>query len=74
MHSIIHKAEASSVSRHLVVLGTDDSDWSIVGLSKAEHDFVTSKLAIGKLSIHINQYYRSIFIESLKELKQALLL
>ena len=67
MHSIIHKAEESSGSRHLVVLGTDDSDWSIVGLSKAEHDFVTSKLAIGKLSIHINQYSRSIFIESLKE-------
>ena len=67
MHTIIHKAELSSGSRHLVVLGMIDSDWSMVGLSKAEHDFVTSKLAIGELSIHINQYSRSIFIEVLQE-------
>ena len=67
MHTIIHKAELSSGSRHLVVLGMIDSDWSMVGLSKAEHDFVTSRLEIGKFSIHINQYSRSIFIEVLQE-------
>ena len=67
MHSIIHKLEAASEARHLVVLGSEDSDWSKIGLSKIEHDFVTSKLAIGELSIHINQYSRSIFIECLQE-------
>ena len=58
MHSIIHKVEAASEARHLVVLGYVDSDWSKIGLSKIEHDFVTSKLAIGGISIHINQYSR----------------
>ena len=67
MHSIIHKVEAVSEARHLVVLGYVDSDWSKIGLSKVEHDFVTSKLAIGELSIHINQYSRSIFIECLQD-------
>ena len=67
MHSIIHKVESSLVSRHLVVLGSIDSDWSKVGLSKAEHDFVISKLGSGELSIHINQYSRIIFIESFQE-------
>ena len=55
MHSILHKLEAVSEARHLVVLGYLDSEWSKIGLSKVEHDFVTSKLAIGVLSIHINQ-------------------
>ena len=67
MHSIIHKYEAVSKARHLVVLGFEDSDWSKIGLSKVEHDFVTSKLAIGEPSIHINQYSRSIFIERIQE-------
>ena len=67
MHTIIHKAELSSGSRHLVALGMIDSDWSMVGLSKAEHDFVISRLEIGKVSIHINQYSRSIFIEVLQK-------
>ena len=67
MHSIIHKVESSLVSRHLVVLGSIDSDWSKVGLSKAEHDFVISKLGTGELSIHINQYSRSVFIESFQD-------
>ena len=66
MYSIIHKVEAVSEARHLVVLGYVDSDWSKIGLSKIEHDFVISKLAIGELSIHINQYSRSIFIECLQ--------
>ena len=66
MYSIIHKVEAVSEARHLVVLGYVDSDWSKIGLSKVEHDFVTSKLAIGELSIYINQYSRSIFIECLQ--------
>ena len=67
MYSIILKVEAVSEARHLVVLGSVDSDWSKIGLSKVEHDFVTSKLAIGELSIHINQYSRSIFVECLQE-------
>ena len=67
MHSILHKVEAVSEVRHLVVLGSVDSDWSKIGLSMVEHDFVTSKLAIGELSIHINQYSRSIFIECLQD-------
>ena len=67
MHSILNKVEAVSEVRHLVVLGSVDSDWSKIGLSMVEHDFVTSKLAIGELSIHINQYSRSIFIERLQE-------
>ena len=67
MHSIIHKYEAVSKARHLVVLGFIDSDWSKIALSKVEHDFVVSKLAIGESSIHINQYSRSIFIERIQE-------
>ena len=67
MHSIIHKLEAVSEGRILVVFGSVDSDWSMIGLSKAEHDFVISRLEIGKFSIHINQYSRSIFIEVLQE-------
>lgn len=67
MYSIIHKAEAVSEARHLVVLGYVDSDWSKIVLSKVEQDFVTSKLAIGELSIHINQYSRSIYIECLHD-------
>ena len=67
MYSIILKVKAVSEARHLVVLGSVDSDWSKIGLSKVEHDFVTSKLAIGELSIHINQYSRSIFVECLQE-------
>lgn len=67
MYSIILKVEAVSEARHLVVLGSVDSDWSKIGLSKVEYDFVTSKLAIGELSIHINQYSRSIFVECLQE-------
>ena len=67
MHSIIHKVEAVSEARHLVVFGSVDSDWSKIGLSEVEHDFMTSKLEMGELSIHINQYSRSIFIERLHE-------
>ncbi|GIR13168.1 MAG: hypothetical protein CM15mP23_17430 [Cryomorphaceae bacterium] len=67
MHSIIHKVEATSKARHLVVLGSLDSDFSKIGLSKLEYDFVTSKLVVGEHSIHINQYSRSIFIECLRE-------
>ena len=67
MHSIIHKLEAASEARHLVVLGSVDSDWSMIGLNNFEYDFVATKLAIGELSIHINQYSRSIFIECLQE-------
>ena len=55
MHSIIYKVEAASEARHLVVLGYVDSDWSKIGLSKVEHDFVTSKLAIGELTIHVKK-------------------
>ena len=58
---------AVSEARHQVVLGSVDSDWSKIGLSELEHDFVTSRLAIGDLSIHINQYSRSMFIERLQE-------
>lgn len=67
MHTIIHKVEVVSDVRHLVVFGSMDSDWSKIGLSRVEHDFVTSKLAIGETSIHINQYSRSIFIELFRE-------
>ena len=67
MRTIIHKTELSSGSRHLVVLGTIDSDWSMIGLSKDEHNFVTSRLELGEFSIHINQYSRSIFIETFQE-------
>ncbi len=67
MHSIIHKVEATSKARHLVVLGSLDSDFSKIGLSKLEYDFVTSKLGVGEHSIYINQYSRSIFIECLQE-------
>ena len=67
MHSIIHKLEAASEARHLVVLGSVDSDWSMIGLNNVEHDFVATKLASGELSIHINQYSRNIFIECLQE-------
>ena len=67
MHSIIHKVEVVSEARDLVVLGSVYSDWSKIGLSMVEHDFVTSKLAIGEFSIHINQYSRNIFIELLQE-------
>jgi len=59
--------EAVSEARHLVVFGSVDSDWSKIGLSEVEHDFMTSKLEMGELSIHINQYSRSIFIERLHE-------
>ena len=67
MHSIIHKADTVSETRDLVVLGSVDSDWYRIGLSKVEHDFVTSRFAIGELSIHINQYSRCIFVECLHE-------
>ncbi len=67
MRSIIHKVEAASEARHIVFLGSVDSDWSKIGLTKVEHDFVISKLAIRELSIYINQYSRSIFIECLHE-------
>lgn len=67
MHSIIHKVEATSEARHLVVLGSLDSDFSKIGLSKLEYDFVTSKFGVGEHSIHINQYSRSVFIECLNE-------
>ena len=67
MGSIIHKVEAVSEARHLVVLGSLDSDFSKIGLSKLEYDFVTSKLGVGEYSIYINQYSRRIFIECLQE-------
>jgi len=67
MHSIIHKQEAVSEAINLVILGSVDSDWSKIGLSKVEFDFLISKLAIGEHSIHINQYSRSIFIEFIQE-------
>ncbi len=45
MYSIIHKVQEASANRHLVVLGTPDSDWSKFGLSEKELEFVTSELA-----------------------------
>jgi len=71
MYSIIHKAEESSINRHLVILGTPDSDWSKFDLSRNELDFVKSELAKDKLSIQLNLYSRSVFIECFKEQKTA---
>ena len=69
MYSIIHKAEESSSNRHLVILGTPDSDWSKFDLNSNELDFVKSELAKDQLSIVLNQYCRSVFIECFKEQK-----
>ena len=74
MYSIILKVEAVSEARHLVVLGYVDSDWSKIGLSKVEHDFVTSKLAIeGALYSH-QSVFASIFIECLQENLQKVII
>ena len=67
MYSIIHKAEESSANRHLIILVTPDSDWSKFGLSENELGFVKSELEKDKLSIELNQYSRSVFIECFKE-------
>ena len=69
MYRIIHKIQEASVNRHLVVLGTPDSDWSKFGLSEKELDFVLAELANENLSIDLNQYSRRIFIECFKEQK-----
>jgi len=69
MYSIIHKAEESSGNRHLVILGTPDSDWSKFDLNSNELGFVKSELAKDQLSVVLNQYSRSVFIECFKEQK-----
>ena len=67
MYSIIHKVDESSVNRHLIILGTPDSDWSKFDLSENELGFVKSELAKSQLSIELNQYSRRVFIECFKE-------
>jgi len=69
MYSIIHKVQQASANRHLVVLGTSDSDWSKFGLSEKELDFITSELAKDHCSIELNQYTRRVFVECFKEQK-----
>jgi len=69
MYSIIHKVKEQSATNHLVVLGTEDSDWSKFGLSEQELEFIAQELANDQLSISINQYTRTVFIECFKEQK-----
>jgi len=69
MYSIIHKVTKQYATSHLVVLGTQDSDWSKFGLNEQELEFVTKELANEHLSISINQYTRTVFIECFKEQK-----
>jgi len=69
MYSIIHKVTEQSPNAHLVVLGTQDSDWSKFGLNEQELEFVAKELANEHMSISINQYTRTVFIECFKEQK-----
>jgi leucyl aminopeptidase len=69
MYSIIHKVEEPSLKRHLVILGTADSDWSKFGLSENELEFLKSELAKDHLSVELNQYSRRVFVECFKEQK-----
>jgi len=69
MYSIIHKVEEPSSKRHLVILGTVDSDWSKFGLSEYELEFLKSELAKDHLSVELNQYSRRVFVECFKEQK-----
>ena len=68
MYSIIHKVTEQSPTTHLVVLGTPDSDWSKFGLSEQELEFVAKELAHEQLSVSVNQYTRTIFIECFKSI------
>ncbi|MDG1849363.1 MAG: leucyl aminopeptidase [Flavobacteriales bacterium] len=63
MHSIIHKADESSLNGHLIILGSLNSDWSKFDLSANELAFIKLKLENGQKSIEINQYSRYVFIE-----------
>lgn len=67
MYSIIHKVTEHSAINHLVVLGTVDSDWSKFGLKEQELEFVAKELANDQVSISVNQYTRTVFIECFKE-------
>jgi leucyl aminopeptidase len=67
MYSIIHKVTEQSAKKHLVVLGTVDSDWSKFGLNEQELEFVAKELANDQVSISVNQYTRTVFIECFKE-------
>mgnify|MGYP006076810953 FL=1 len=69
MYSIIHKVTQQSPTTHLVVLGTPDSDWSKFGLSEQELEFVAKELANDQVSVSVNQYTRTIFIECFNEQK-----
>jgi leucyl aminopeptidase len=69
MYSIIHKVTEQSPTTHLVVLGTPDSDWSKFGLSEQELEFVAKELANDQVSVSVNQYTRTVFIECFKEQK-----
>lgn len=63
MHSIIHKAELSSLNGDLIILGAPNSDWSQFDLTASELAFVNLKLRDGETSIEINQYSRHVFVE-----------
>ena len=67
MYSIIHKVQEASANKHLVVLGSPDSDWSEFGLSEKELQFINTELAKDHYSIDLNQYSRRLFIECFKE-------
>ena len=69
MYSIVYKVTEASTKNNLVVLGTPDSDWSKLDLSKQELEFVLAELAKDKLSVSINQYTRTLFIECFKDQK-----
>jgi leucyl aminopeptidase len=69
MYSIVYKVTEASTKNNLVVLGNPDSDWSKLDLSKQELEFVIAELAKDKLSVSINQYTRTLFIECFKDQK-----
>lgn len=69
MYSIIHKVQEASTKKHLVVLGTQDSDWLKIGLNEQELEFVAQELTKNHYSIVVNQYSRTVFIEYFKEQK-----
>ncbi|MAZ30689.1 MAG: peptidase M17 [Flavobacteriales bacterium] len=63
MYSIINKTKESSSKIDLVVLAENQSNWSSLGLSPSELDYLISELNTEQSSIHINQYSRRLYIE-----------